>query len=159
MTSHPKSPGKPHGKSTSSDQSASWPERLAFTLDTSSGEVSKLESVDAAGHRSELSAKEKADLAKGTRELDLEALIEQAFEAGIACVLGEEDKNGSETKEDADLRRILLKPLIEASSAAKLMRAEVLRRAIVQTLIQDTIGGSAMGRGQTANLSDYRKPE
>jgi len=144
MASHPKSPAKP----TLIEQSASWPERLAFTLDTSSGEVLKLESVDSAGHRSELSAKEKADLAKESCELDLKAVIEQAFEAGIASVLGEEDKNESETKEDADLRRILLKPLIEASSAAKLMRREVLRRAIVQTLIQNTISASAKGPDQ-----------
>jgi len=150
-----KSPSKP----ASIERSASWPERLAFTLDTSSGEISKLESVDSAGHRNELSANERADLAKESRELDLEALIEQVFEAGIACVLGDEDKDASETKEDADLRRILLKPLIEASSAAKLMRREVLRRAIVQTLIQDTIGASATGPNSDRANSKKRKQE
>ena len=136
---------KSPSRSASIERSASSPKSLVFTLDTSSGEIFKLESVNSAGHRNELSANEKADLAKKSRELDLETLIEQVFEAGIACVLGDEDKDASEANEDADLRRILLKPLIEASSAAKLMRREILRRAIVRTLIQDTIGSSAAG--------------
>jgi hypothetical protein len=157
--SRSKSAPRAKSKSASIKQSASWPERLAFTLDTSSGEIFKLESVDSAGLRNELSANEKVKLAKESRELDLEALIEQVFEAGIACVLGDEDKNANETKEDADLRRILLKPLIEASSAAKLMRREVLRRAIIQTLIRDTIGASATGSNSDRATSKKRKQE
>jgi hypothetical protein len=148
---------KSPSKSASIEQSASWPERLAFTLNTSSGEILELECVDSAGHRNELSADEKADLAKESHELDLEALMEHAFEEGIACVLGDEDKNASETKEDADLRRILLKPLIEASSAAKLMRREVLRRAIVQTLIRDAIGASTTG--SNSDHANSKKPK
>jgi hypothetical protein len=41
------------GKSTSSAQ-APRPERLAFTLDATSGEIIKIENVDSAGHRREL---------------------------------------------------------------------------------------------------------
>ncbi|MDG2570778.1 hypothetical protein P7L87_24820, partial [Vibrio parahaemolyticus] len=71
----------------------------------------------------------------------LEQLLEQAFEAGIACVLGGEDESvgAREPKEEADLRRILLKPLIDESPAARLMRRDVLDRAIVETLIHHSL--------------------
>jgi len=68
----------------------------------------------------------------------LEDLFEQAFEAGIACVLGEEagGADAKDSKADAALRRQILRPMIEHSAARRLMRQEVLGRAIVGTLIQ-----------------------
>jgi hypothetical protein len=65
-------------------------------------------------------------------------LVERAFEAGIGCILdGEDEDDESETEDEAGLRRILLKPLMEGSTAARAMRRETLRHAIVQTLIRD----------------------
>jgi hypothetical protein len=114
---------------------------LAFTLDGTTGEVVAVETVDPSGHRRELSQSEKVELEKETAAASLETLLEQVFEAGLACVLGEEDEeeNSSETADEADLRRILLKPLMEGGPAARMIGREVLRRAIVRTLIQDTI--------------------
>ena len=132
------------GKSTATGPSASRPGHFALTFDASTGNVITFESVDPTGRRHKLSKSEKVDLAKAKESNgpSLEALLESAFEAGIACVLGD-DRQGKaaerETKDDEDLRRILLKPLIEESSAAQLMRREVLRQAIVQTLIEDAI--------------------
>jgi hypothetical protein len=51
------------GKSASSAQ-ASPSRRLGFTLDASTGEIIKVENVDSAGQRHELSKAEKQDLAK-----------------------------------------------------------------------------------------------
>ena len=129
------------GKSASTAQSAPRPHHLAFTLDGTTGEVVKLETVDPSGHRHELSQSEKVELEKQTPAANLESLLEQAFEAGLACVLGEEDEKESlsETADEADLRRILLKPLMEGGSAARMMQREVLRQAIVRTMIQDII--------------------
>jgi hypothetical protein len=130
------------GKSNSTGASSPRPERFAFTFDASTGTVITFESVDLAGRRHKLSKSEKADLAKESNGPSVEALLESAFEAGIACILGD-GKQGKatehETKDDEDLRRILLKPLIEESSAAQLMRREVLRQAIMQSLIEDVI--------------------
>ena len=126
------------GKSASAERTTSRWERLAFTLDANTGEILKFESVDAAGHRRELSRSERLDLAKQARRPGVEALVERAFEAGIACVLdGEDEDDASETEDEAGLRHILLKPLIEGSTVARAMRRKALRRAIVQTLIQD----------------------
>ena len=86
-----------------------------------------------------------------------ESLLEEAFEAGLACVLGEEgeQENSSETADEADLRRILLRPLMEGGSAARMMRREVLRQAIVRTLIQDIVEHAESQTGSsTGSKSD-----
>ena len=145
------------GKSASTAQSAPRPHHLAFTLDGTTGEVVKLETVDPSGHRHELSQSEKVELEKQTPAASLESLLEEAFEAGLACVLGEEDEqeSSSETADEADVRRILLKPLMEGGSAARMMRREVLRQAIVRTMIQDIIKQADSRSGSaTASKSD-----
>ena len=133
------------GKSASSAQ-ASPSRRLGFTLDASTGEIIKIESADSAGQRRELSKTERLDLAKESRGAGVETLLERAFEAGIASLLdGEDEKEDeSETEEEAGVRQILLQPLMERTFAAHAMRREVLRQAIVQTLIRDIVssGGS-----------------
>src|SRR4051812_28894368 len=103
---------------------------------------SRSRAIDATGARHELSQDEKTNLAKDNGRVGLEELLEQAFEAGIACVLGGEDKprEVKEPKEDADLRRVPLKPLIDEGPAARLMRRDVLNRAIVETLIHHSLG-------------------
>jgi hypothetical protein len=66
--------------------------------------------------------------------------MEQAFEAGIATVLGhEEEEPTEETPEDAELRRELLAPLIERSGLAHLTERTALNRAILGTLIEHSM--------------------
>ncbi len=70
----------------------------------------------------------------------LEDLFEEAFEAGIACVLGD----GVEDAEaDCEFERRrwrlqwhqILRPMIENSAARRLLQKDVLGRAIIGTLI------------------------
>lgn len=122
---------------------------LAFTIDANTAQIVKLESLDASGASHELSEDEKASLATAVSKDRLEEVLEQAFEAGIACALGEgfarDDAEGSaddeakESEEDAELAHLLLKPLIEHSTAMGLMKPEVLNRAILETLIERSI--------------------
>ena len=67
----------------------------------------------------------------------LDDLLERAFEAGIACVLGgDADVDATqESPEDAQLRRQLLAPLIKRSAVNHLRESGALNRAIVNTLI------------------------
>ena len=124
--------------STPSEQTAGL---IAFTIDIATGQLAKLEKVDGAGARQELSSEEKVRLKQQSADT-IEALIEQAFEAGIACVLGgrADEKDPLESEDDARLRELLLRPLIEHSSVVRLMTREVLSRAILGTLIQRAIG-------------------
>ena len=117
---------------------------LTFTIDPKTGQIVKFESLDESGTRHELSDDEKVTLAKEGVGDKLEEIVEQAFEAGIACVLGGADKGQTEeSEEDAELRHLLLTPLIEHSMAKRLMRDDVLNRAILGTLIKHSMKSGA----------------
>ena len=134
--------------------------RLAFTIDASTGEIIKIENVDSAGQHRELSKAEKLDLAKERHGVGVEALLERAFEAGIACLLDDEDREDrkeeeSETEEEAGVRQVLLQHLMERTFAARALRGEILRQAIVQTLIRDvTSSGESEGEPPKAQKPD-----
>jgi hypothetical protein len=110
---------------------------FSFTIDAETAQIVKFESLDAAGTRHEVTEDEKASFTKESTEEGLEDALEQAFEAGIACVLGESTvEQAGESEEDAELRHMLLTPLIEHSAARHLLGREALRRIILDTLIQ-----------------------
>jgi hypothetical protein len=116
-------------------------DRFAFELDATTGAIIKCEIIDAGGMRRELSEEDRANLAKSKIQGRLEALLERAFEAGIASVLGasEEREDPQETEEETELRRLLLEPLLKQSIVVGLVRRHVLGPAILETLIQYSI--------------------
>jgi len=72
----------------------------------------------------------------------LESIVQDAFEAGIACVLGagqdaarKGDEPGAEN--EAELRGLLLSDLIANSAARGLMGREVLNRAMLATIFSN----------------------
>ena len=71
-------------------------------------------------------------------EATLRDIVEQAFEAGVHCVLGQqgEEEDAEESEEDAVLSRMLLRSMIAESAAKRLMQFETLSPAIVGTLIE-----------------------
>jgi hypothetical protein len=120
------------------DQSAR--QLFAITIDPATAEIVKLESLTPSGQRRALSDDEKLKLVRATNGGEIEDVVEQMFEAGIACVLGKDDSDSiEESEEDAQLRHLLLTPLIEGSGAGRLMRREVLGRVILGTLISNAI--------------------
>ncbi len=119
---------------------------ITATIEAATGKVIDVRSVDDAGESSELTTDRRARLSQQIGEASLEDLFEQAFEAGIACVLGDDadaeaDADASESEEDAALRHQILQPMIEHSAARRLMRQEILGRAIVGTLIRKAARG------------------
>jgi hypothetical protein len=141
-------PNSHNGEGSDIHQSAAPPESgvklFTFTVDAKTAEIVKFESFDASGARCELSDDEKSSLAKKGNGDELEDLVEQAFEAGIACVLGEgAGSQIKESEEDAELRHLLLIPLIERSLAKRLLKGEVLNRTLLDTLIQHSMKMSA----------------
>jgi hypothetical protein len=138
----PGSPAKkgPGAKSSSpASEPAQHPDLLTFTIQARTGQIVKIESVDSTGAHHELSDEEKTNLAKEKSKATLEDIVEQAFEAGIVCVLGDADDEDDpqESAKDADLRRLLLRPLIEDGAAKRLMQRDILSRAMLATLIRN----------------------
>jgi len=147
MAPNDKAAGKPRaGKAPETkSSSAHASDLLTLTIDAKTGHIVKIESVDSTGAHHELSDEEKANLARQKNKSTVEAIIEQAFEAGVACGLGDMDGEDDpvESAKDADLRRLLLRPLIEDSAAKRLMQRDILSRAILATLIQNSTNSSA----------------
>jgi hypothetical protein len=114
----------------------SQPNLLAVTISADTGEVVKVEKVEGTGVRRDLQDTDQVGLALRDAPT-LGVLIEQAFEAGIACVLGVQDEREEpeESEVEADLRRALLMPLIENARAAGLLKQGALGKAILATAI------------------------
>jgi hypothetical protein len=144
-------PQKEQHKVTDTDQPAS--KFFTFTVDATTGQIVKFETFDASGVRHELSEQERANLAQAGSE-GLEVVLEEAFEAGIDCVLGDEEGTDEteESKEETELRQMLLSPLIKHSRAKHLLQREVLSRAILGTLLGHSVkaGPTVSSRSPTA---------
>jgi hypothetical protein len=119
------------------------PEALVVvTLRAADGSVVKIEAVEPDGSRHELSASDTPRLLGERPKPTLEHLVQEAFEAGIACVLDEAaeasvDEASGESAEEVDLHDALLGSLIEHSPARHLLRREVLGSAMLGTIIRE----------------------
>jgi hypothetical protein len=135
----PPSPEARKPKTTAAaGEPSSKPNLVGLTIDVAAGRVVKVEAMDGSGAARELSEDERTRLAKSEDGATLQRLLEQAFEAGIACVLGDRggEEEPPESDEDAEISRMLLQSLIRRSAAERLMQREILSRAIVGTLIE-----------------------
>lgn len=132
---------------SSAPQPAPHPDLLLVTIRAKTGEIVKVESADSSGSHHELTDEDKADLGKESAKATLEGLLERAFEAGIACMLGdgrqdealEPEVEAEESEEEAELRHLLLGLLIKESPARRLMTHEVVSRAILGTVVRQAI--------------------
>ena len=120
---------------------------ITATIEAATGKIIEVRSLDDAGALIELTTDRRARLSEQIGDASLEDLFEQAFEAGIASVLGEDaeaeaDAELNESEDDVALRHQILQPMIEHSAARRLMRQEILGRAIVGTLIRKAAAGA-----------------
>lgn len=160
MTADTEGPGKPSEPSRESPRAKSTapgPEPsagaglISLTIDPRSGRIVKMEAIDESGAHHELTREEKAALAKRNGKSSLEDVVERAFEAGISSVLYDDfEEHEPESEEDIQLRRLILRPMIERSPAGRLMKREVLHQAIVGTLIRETGGAREADADQSA---------
>jgi hypothetical protein len=112
---------------------------FSFTLDAETGKVVKVEKLDAAGKRRKVPDRQVKTLVAKERAR-FEGALEEAFEAGIDCVLGGDDTTSEteESEQDAELRHVLVAPLIEDSPASRLLKRQALDRAMLGSLIQQS---------------------
>jgi hypothetical protein len=135
----------------------SQPNLFALTISADTGEVVKIEKVEGTGARRDLQDDDQVMLAlKDAPALD--ALIERAFEAGIACVLGAQDEreDAEETDEEADLRRALLMPLIDNTLAKGLLEQGVLGKAILASAIAQVARTASRDKGDMHQKAEGR---
>lgn len=138
-------------KPESPDPAAAAGKRLvAVTIDPDARAIVGFERIDEAGARHELTPEEATFGAVSRSEDGLERLVELAFQAGIDCVLGAEaaeEEEPAESADDAELRRMLLKSLIENSAARRLLERDALSRTLVDALLAHAAVRTSRGEG------------
>jgi hypothetical protein len=97
------------------------------------GKVVRVEKIDKTAKRHELTEEEWTKLVGSDEVEEIEAALEEAFEAGIAAVLGEEYEGDEEYEDDEEkaLRRVLIAGLLRRRS----VQHRILQRLMVSRLL------------------------
>jgi hypothetical protein len=116
-------------------------EQLVVTINAPMRRIVTVEKIDRAGKRQELGEEEWAKLVGEDEEEEIEVALEEAFEAGIAAVLGEEyeDDEAKEDDEERALRRFLIRGLLRRRAVQR----RILQRVLVSRLLRQSIKRSA----------------
>jgi hypothetical protein len=117
-------------------ESAEEIEQLVVTFNAAMGEIVKVEKVDKAGKRQELTDEECAKLAGQDEVEEVEGALEEAFEAGVAVVLGDEDEEDYDDEERA-FRQLLIGGFLERHPLRhRLVHQLLLRRLLLRRLLK-----------------------
>jgi len=115
-------------------------EQLVVTFNAAMGEIVKLEKVDKAGKREELTEEDCARLSGEDEVEEIEAALGQAFEAGVALVLGDEKEESSEDDDDEEetaFRQLLIGALLKRHPIrSRLLHQLLLRRLLLRRLLK-----------------------
>jgi hypothetical protein len=114
-------------------------EQVVVTISAPMGKIVSVEKIDKSGKRHELAEEEWAKLVGDDEAEDIEVALEEAFEAGIAAVLGEEvEDDETETDEERRIRRFIIGRMLHRRTvqhrilqrvlATRLLRREFLER-------------------------------
>jgi hypothetical protein len=106
-------------------------EQLVVTINTPTGKIVNVEKIDKAGKHHEIDEEEWATLV-GDEAEDIDVALEEAFEAGIAAVLGEEVEDEGEDDEERTLRRFLIGRLLHRRSVQR----RILQRVLATRLLR-----------------------
>jgi|SRR6185369_15406365 len=107
-------------------------EQLVVTINALTGKILSVEKLDKAGKRQEVDEEEWTTLV-GDEAEDIEVALEEAFEAGIAAVLGEKvEDDEAEDDEERTLRRFLIGRLLHRRSVQR----RILQRVLATRLLR-----------------------
>ena len=116
--------------------SADETEQLVLTVSTATGHIIKIERLDKAGKREELSDAQCAELAGDDEVEEIEAGLEEAFETGVAATLGEDDEDADDGE---SIERLLIGRLVERRPGLRGLRRRFLHRLLLRRLLRRRI--------------------
>jgi len=109
-------------------------EQLVLTVSTATGDILKIEKVDKTGKREELSDEKSAELAGDDEIEEIEAGLEEAFEAGLSAALGEDDEDVEDDGEA--IQRLLIGQLIGRRVGLRALRRRFVHRLLLRRLLR-----------------------
>jgi hypothetical protein len=108
--------------------------QLVVTINPAMGEIVKVEKIDKAGKHEELSEEECGRLVGEDEVEEIEAALDEAFEAAVVSVVGEEDQAGGKYEDDEDkaIRRFLIGDLL----IPRAVRRRILHRLLLSRMLR-----------------------
>jgi hypothetical protein len=109
-------------------------EQLVVTINPAIGRIVKVEKLDKTGKHQEVSEDSWAKLVGEDEVEEIEAALDEAFEAGVAGVLGEEydADEGYEDDEEKAIRRFLISELLIPRS----VRRRITHRLLLSRMLR-----------------------
>ena len=123
-------------KGVSSFKSASEEEmkQLVVTINPAKGGIVKVEKIDKAGKRDDLSEEECGRLVGEDEVEEIQAALDEAFEAAVVSVIGDEDQAEGEYEDDEEkaIRRFLISDLL----IPRAVRRRILHRLLLSRMLR-----------------------
>ena len=107
--------------------------QLVVTINPAMGEIVKVEKIDKAGKHEELSEEECGRLVGEDEVEEIQAALDEAFEAAVVSVVGEE-AHGEEGEDDEEkaIRRFLIRDLL----IPRAVRRRILHRLLLSRMLR-----------------------
>lgn len=108
--------------------------QLVVTINPAMGGIVKVEKIDKAGKHEELSDEDCARLVGEDEVEEIQDAIDEAFEAAVMSVIGEEDQaeRENEDEEDKTIRRFLINDLL----IPRAVRRRILHRLLLSRTLR-----------------------
>lgn len=109
-------------------------EQLVVTINPVMGGIVKVEKIDKAGKREDLSEEECGRLVGEDEVEEIQAALDEAFEAAIVGVMGAENQDDEEYEDDEEtaIRRFLIGDLL----IPRAVRRRILHRLLLSRLLR-----------------------
>jgi hypothetical protein len=109
-------------------------EQLVVTINPAIGGIVKVEKIDKAGKHEELSEEECGRLVGEDEVEEIEAALDEAFEAAVVSVIGGDDQAEEEFEDNGDkaIRRFLISDLL----IPRTVRRRILHRLLLSRMLR-----------------------
>ena len=108
--------------------------QLVVTINPAMGGIVKVERIDKAGNHEELSEEECARLIGGDEVEEIQDALDEAFEAAVLSVIGQEDQPEGEYEDEEEkaIRRFLIGDIL----IPRAVRRRILHRLLLSRLLR-----------------------
>jgi hypothetical protein len=110
--------------------------QLVVTINPAMGGIVKVEKIDKAGKHEELSEEECARLIGEDEVEEIQDALDEAFEAAVVSVIGEEDHDEGEDEDENEGEKAIRRFLIGDILIPRAVRRRILHRLLLSRLLR-----------------------